>query len=270
MLGGMVPDRLRRVLADTDDGLVERMLFFWPEPAPVVSLCDRTDVAERRSKLQKAAERLHRLEMGSDNNGIPAPRALSLDAEARKLFDEQRQEQMQLARAASGLTAGWHGKNPGRLLRLALVFELLAWVAQDDAPTEPTSVSADAVVRAGSFIDYASAMFERVIAGLAISQAQTDAAQIARYIVAVAEAAPRNTKRLRPLNERSLYQLKRFSWARDPKRRGDALAILRDASWLRAAQVEGHGRPRGDWEINPRLLEAAYLLQAARHLQAAQ
>ncbi len=257
IVGGMVPDRLREVLADTDDGLVERKLFIWPEPAPITPLCDRgtTDAAERRVKLQNAAKRLHTLEMGADDHGTPAPHAQSLDTQARKLFDEQRQEQMQLARAASGLAAGWYGKNPGRLLRLALVFDLLAWAARDDGAADSVSVSADAIVRAGGYMDYASAMFERVIAGLAISHAQADAAQIARHVLAIIRAAPLRA-RLKPLNERSLYQRRGFAWARDAKRRADAFRVLQDDGWLRAAQTDNQGSPRGDWQINPLLIEA--------------
>ena len=129
--GGIVPDRLREALADADDGLPARFIFVWPEPVPIAPLREygAADAAERRIKLQEAAKRLHKLEMGADNHGAPTPRALSLDTDARKLFDEQRQETMRRARATSGLTAGWHGKNPGRLLRLALVFEHMAWAA---------------------------------------------------------------------------------------------------------------------------------------------
>ena len=257
IVGGMVPDRLREVLADRDDGLVERVLFIWPEPAPITPLYDRgsIDTAERRVKLQNAAYRLHTQEMGADDHGCPAPRALSLDTDARKLFDEQRQEQMTLARAASGLAAGWHGKNPGRLLRLALVFEHLAWTARSDGTTEPQSVSADALARAGGYIDYASAMFEQVIAGLAITRAQADAAQIARHVLTIISAAPPRA-RLKPLNERSLYQRRGFAWARDAKRRAGAFRLLQDDGWLREAPTDSQGRPRGDWQINPLLIEA--------------
>jgi hypothetical protein len=257
VIGGMVPDRLREVLTDADDGLVERILLCWPDPEPIAPLCERgsTDAATRSSLLNEAVRRLHTLQMGTDNHGIPAPRALPLDREARKLFDEQRQEQMQRARDASGFAAGWYGKNPGRLLRLALVFEHLTWAARTDGAAQPASVSADAVVRAGGFVDYATAMFERVVAGLAISRAQADAAQIARHVQAIAGTAPRYA-RLKPLNERSLYQRRGFAWARDRKRRGDAFAVLQDDGWLRPAQVNGHARPRGDWQVNPRILDA--------------
>ena len=184
-----------------------------------------------------------------------APRALRLDADALTLFDEQRQEAMRRARASSGLTAGWHGKNPGRLARLALVFEYLAWAARDDGTAEPASVSADAVARAGGFIDYATAMFERVIAGLAITRAQADAAQVARHLLAIAQGAPAHSH-LKPLNERALYQTRGFTWARDPKRRREAFEALHHAGWLKPSPVDGLGRPRGDWEVNPRIVEA--------------
>ena len=256
IVGGMVPDRLREALADADDGLPERFIFIWPDPAPIVPLCERgdTDAAQRRNMLDTAATRLHALRMGTDDQGNPTPIALRLDGDAFRLFDQQRQEAMWRARAACGLAAGWHGKNPGRLLRLALVFEYLAWAACDDGATEPASVSADAVARAGGYIDYAAAMFERVIAGLAITRAQADAAQIARHLLAIAQAAPPHS-RLKPLNERNLYQTRGFSWARDERRRAEAFAVLRDAGWLRLPQADGHGRPRGDWQVNPRVFE---------------
>jgi hypothetical protein len=252
----MVPDRLREVLADADDGLPARFIFIWPEPVPIAPLCEfsAADAAERSNKLQKAAERLHALQMGADNHGEPAPRALALDGDARKLFDEQRREAMRRARAASGLAAGWHGKNPGRLLRVALVFELLAWATRNDCASEPANVSADAVVRAGGFIDYAAAMLERVIGGLAISRAEADAAQIARYLLAIGKKTSHVSPK--PLNERTLYQMRGFTWARDRKRRAEALAMLCDSGWLRPAQTDSQGRPRGDWEVNPRILEA--------------
>jgi hypothetical protein len=37
IIGGMVPDRLREVLAASDDGLVERLIYVWPDPARVAS-----------------------------------------------------------------------------------------------------------------------------------------------------------------------------------------------------------------------------------------
>jgi hypothetical protein len=249
----MVPDRLRETLSDADDGLPARFIFIWPKPVPIAPLskCNAKEAADRRDTLEKAARRLQTPKMGADCHGEPTPIAMRLDDKAFALFDEQRQEAMQQARAASSLAGGWHGKNPGRALRIALVFELLGWAARSDGVPVPTTVSADAVVRAGGFIDYAAAMFERMITGLAIGRAEADAAQIARHVLANARASPPYA-----LNERSLYQRAGFSWARDAERRADALAVLSEAAWLRRPQSDGHGRPRGDWQVNPRLVEA--------------
>ncbi len=257
VIGGIALDRLRLALADADDGLPARFIYIWPEPAPIAPLPkgDAADAAQRRHMLEKAAHKLHVLKMGADKDGWPAPIAVQLDDDALRLFDEQRQDAMRRARAASGLAAGWYGKNPGRALRLALVFEFLAWAARDDGAPEPVGVSADAVARAGGFLDYAAAMFERVIEGLAITNAQADAAQIARHVLAIARAAPPH-ERLNPLNERNLYQHRGFNWARDARRRNKAFDILYDAAWVRRPQTEGHGRPRGDWQVNPRIVES--------------
>jgi len=257
IVGGIVPERLRDVLADVDDGLAARLIYIWPEPVPIRPLCNRgaADAAERRTKLHQCARRLRALEMGTDNYGRPAPRLLRLASDALVLFDEQRQEAMRRARLGTGLAAGWHGKNPGRILRLALVFEYLAWVARVDGMPEPTVVSADAVARAGGYIDYAAAMLDRVIGGLAIGRAEADAAQIARHVLAVAQGAP-PLARLKPLNERALYQMRGFTWARDKRRRTEAFSTLQDAGWVRPQQTDGYGRPRGDWEVNPRIVKS--------------
>jgi hypothetical protein len=212
IIGGMVPDRLRSTLSGADDGLSAR-LYVWPEPVSITPLADRgdTDASQRRDMLMAAARRLRSLEMGADQQDIPAPMALRPDADARELFDHLRREWMERARNASGLASGWAGKNPGRALRLVMVFELLAWAVRGG--TEPATVSADAVARAGAYLDYAAGMLDRVTAGLALTEAV-----IARHLLATGPA---------PLNERSLYQTKGFAWARDSKRRSAALAVTR-------------------------------------------
>jgi hypothetical protein len=257
IIGGMVPDRLREALAEADDGLAARFFYVWPEPRPIAPLkkCGDTEAAQRREKLAMTARKLRALAMGSDNTGTAAPRALLLEGNAYDLFDVQRQEAMRLARAASGLAAGWHGKNPGRTLRLALVYELLAWAARGDGAPELTSAAADAVVRAGGYVDYAAAMLERVTGGLAVGRAEADVARVARHLLAIAQGAPPRS-RLKPLNERTLYQTRGFPWARDSKRRAEAFTVLQDACWLMPPRGDGHGRPRGDWQVNPRILEA--------------
>jgi Protein of unknown function (DUF3987) len=248
IFGGMVPDRLRKMLAGAADGLAERLIYIWADPVPIGPLADRGnfEAAERRDMLMGAARRLRAQPMGSDQYGMPAPIALRLDDDARLLFDDARCEWMARARGGSGLVAGWAGKNPGRLLRLALVFELLAAAVRGGA--EPATVSADAIARAAAYLDYAANMLDRVMAGVAISEADSDAAEIARYLIAT--RPPR-------LNERSLYQTKGFAWARVPGRRNAALAVLDKEGWIRRPNANGQGRPRGDWEVSPRLAEAS-------------
>jgi Protein of unknown function (DUF3987) len=128
IVGGMVPDRLREVLMQADDGLTARLLYVWPELMPIAPIADRGDIeaAQRREALINTARQLRTLTMGTDDYGVPAPMALRLNEDAREIFDEMQCDAKEKARRAHGLAAGWHGKNPGRALRLALVFELLA------------------------------------------------------------------------------------------------------------------------------------------------
>jgi hypothetical protein len=180
--------------------------------------------------------------MDGDPAGWPAPRILQIEPDGFILFDELRREAMEAARSSRGLASGWHGKTPGRALRLALVFELLTWAMEGGA--EPREVSADAIVRAGGYLDYLTGMLDRVTAGLAVTGAEADAATIAREII---------SSRCMTLNERDWYKRKGWAWMRDTQRRTAALRVLAAAAWIRLAQQNDQGRPRGDWLISPQL-----------------
>jgi hypothetical protein len=160
--------------------------------------------------------------MEADSTGEPNPVRLRLDRSALALFDDLRQEAMQRARSSSGLASGWHGKTPGRALRLSLVFQLLAWSGVHGS--EPRMISGDAMARAGCYLDYLAAMFDRVTAGLPIRRDEADAATTARHILSA---------RATMLSERMLYQLPGWSWLRDseggPKR------------WARLPPPDGYG-----------------------------
>ena len=248
ILGGMQPDRLREALAGADDGLAARFAYIWPEPPPISKLANEPDetMRDRRWRLVEAARRLYGLKMSVDAAGAPAPGLLRLDRNARALFDELRQEAMQRARSSRGLAGGWHGKTPGRALRFALVFELLMWSASDGS--EPLVIGGGAMARAGCYLDYLAGMFDRVTAGLAISREEADAEAIARHVISTRPTA---------LNERELYQLPGWAWLRDNERRSHALRLLADAGWIRRLGAAGRGRPRGDWQISPRLWETS-------------
>jgi len=246
IVGGMQPDKLCDVLESADDGLAARLFYIHPEPAPIAALtADDPQAIARESKLLSAARRLCGLTMDSDSSGEAVPRMMQLDRDAFELFGEIRRDAMLRARDSRGLAAGWHGKNPGRALRLAGIYQLLAWAASDEV--EPRAITVDALVRAGGYLDYAAGMLDRVTAGLAIGKAERDASTIARHILAARAAT---------FNERKLYQQPGWAWLRDGPRRATALAVLERAGWIKPHLVVGNGRPRGDWEVSPRLWEA--------------
>jgi hypothetical protein len=195
----------------------------------------------RRAELMTAARRLASLQM-EERDDTRVPCILRLDPAAFALFEELRREAMELARASRGLAAGWHGKTPGRALRLALVFELLAWARTGGQ--EPRAVGADALIRAAIYLDYLSAMLDRVTAGLAVTGAEADAAVIAREILATGCSR---------FNERALYQSQGWAWARDAERRAAALKVLVSAGWIRLPSQTTRGRPKGDWDVSPKL-----------------
>jgi len=99
---------------------------------------------------------------------------------------------------------------------------------------------------AATVTDYLGEMFERVVASLQMDEVESDAARVARMLV---QELPKI------INERNLYQRRRgFSWLRPPERRRKTFDKLVGAGFIRPAAAKW-GRPRGDWDVNPRLKE---------------
>ncbi len=246
--GGLQPDKLKEALNAADDGLAARFAYVWPEPVSYHDLNNEQDdmAMARINTLAKAACRLHGLAMGQNEHGEPVPHLLSLDKDGLALLNEIRRDAITRARAAHGLAAGWHGKTPARVLRLALVIEYLRWaMAVQDAPP-PTMVTAESIAHAGAYDDYLGDMFERVMAGLQIDSVESDAAKVGRVLV---------REKLEKINERALYQRAGFSFLRDKDCRRRTFQALAEASFIRPAAAVGKGRPPGDWDVNPRLKE---------------
>jgi hypothetical protein len=217
-------------------------LYVWPKPAPITPVKEGDEIATswREHRLLAAFKRLVELDLPKEG----PPRKLRLSSEALHLYQQPRRAEMEMARSARGIAAGWHGKNPGRLLRLALAFELLRWAA-GSKQAEPRQVAADAGARAGRNLDYLALMFERLTAKLAITDAEANAALIAREIIRTradifAQAAKQHGGKF-ILNERDLYRRPTWRWARDKIVLADALEVLREAGWIRATPLSAKG-----------------------------
>jgi Protein of unknown function (DUF3987) len=248
--GTIQPEKLGEVFTAPDDGLVARFLFIWPEPLePRQPLT--AGQHQRAAFLEQAFGRLRQLRMDRDPFGEPVPVSTRLDGEgALEVLNKVRKEVFEANKQETGVIAGWRGKNPGRLLRIALVIELLEWAASDVAEP-PTRISATSIKRAAEYLDYAAAMMIRCLGELMLTKPQRDAAKVARLIM---------DNRMPELNPRDLYQgrlgnsrarpLRGFHGLRNNAHRKAVITELEGAEWIRPRQ-------RGTWAVNPKILRGS-------------
>jgi hypothetical protein len=248
IIGALQPDHLGKVFGGINDGLAARFIYVWPSPMPP-RRPEGSGVKERTEFLNRAFDRLRKLNWDHDGAGNQIPLVLRLETQALDVLDTIRCEVHEANNNRNeGILAGWRGKNPGRLLRLALVFELLEYAA-DENSVEPTMVSMAMTARAADFLDYSTAMMEHSLGDLSLTEVERHAAQLARFVFAMpADAA---SPRPEILNERQVYQSPGFSALRDQRHRQQVFAHLEMSGWLRRKAGDGLGRPPGDWEINP-------------------
>jgi uncharacterized protein DUF3987/bifunctional DNA primase/polymerase-like protein len=169
VVGAIQPDKLRQIWPKSHDGLLARPIYIWPRLAPLPSEVSDDDGDDDISggetyAFRKAFKALYDLPLGLDDEGVPHPAVLRLATEARSQFNGAKRDCERRARRERGLIGEWLGKGPGRVLRLALTFQLMTWsLSGGGAP--PTSIDLDALERAIRYFHYAEGMLRRTLAG---------------------------------------------------------------------------------------------------------
>lgn len=246
VLGSIQPDRIADLLGGTNDGLVPRILWAWPEKMPPRRVSARVDMA----RLETAYQRLEMLGWGSDGEGEQAPIILRLDDGAADLFHAWEVENAASDGDGGALYEAFVGKMSGAALRLALVGELTVW-AFDGGP-EPDRVSQRSVAAAITWVeDYAKPMAARVYGDAAVPEVDRNAALLARYV---------RRAGLDRLNLRELRRTPHKSQLKPLQPKGaleDALDLLENAGWLLPdfhRDGDNPGQPRKDYRVNPKVL----------------
>lgn len=246
VLGGIQPEKLNEcLLSGSDDGLVARFLWSWPDPIPYNRPRQIADVGA----LERLYRRLNDLPHGYGLNGELNPITLSLSDPAADIFEAwMRDNSLGLADAAS-LYKSFCGKLRGMVLRLALVGELMKW-AFDYEEREPAHVSPEALIAAIEFVEsYAKPTALRVFGDAALPAVERNAAQLARYIM---------SNGLDQINAREVKREGGMPALKKDDALEAAISYLIDADWLRPSPKRDGGtagRARKDYDVNPRIHE---------------
>jgi hypothetical protein len=176
--------------------------------------------------------------------------AVPLAEDAANRFEQWRETtHVEAQSMAAGMFAGFVGKLPAMVLRLALTLEFLWW-AGTPQEAEPQTISKAAIVGAIALVQgYFLPMAERCYGDAALPEAERHAASIARWIL---KAKPTL------INARDLRRSRRAEipgLPNDAEKIKAALAVLPEARWLQPVEHDPrrNARPRGDYEVNPKV-----------------
>ena len=234
MIGALTVDKGRAAMGEADnDGLAARLLYVWPAPRkPSIPTGEPPD-----AMLRDALARIAALPWEP-----PEPVLLPFTGPAQDILHARRE--MVASAEAGGLLGAWMGKMPGHVVRLAVIFQHLAWLADGGEP--PKVIDDMATGRADGLLgEYFLPMAERFFGVNALPQSARDARTLAKVIV---------EERRERLNSRTLG---RDGPIRDVERVKDALLDLEAAGWVRRDPFRdgnNRGRTRDDWEVRPDLL----------------
>ena len=243
IIGALTLDKARAALGEADnDGLAARFLYAWPAPRrPSIPKGEPPEALLRDGLMKLAALPWE-----------PPDPVLLPFTEAAQAIIQARREAVSEA-DESGLLGAWMGKMAGAVVRLAVIFQHLAWLADGGEP--PQEIDENAAARAdGLLAGYFLPMAVRFFGVDALPASARDARLLAKLI---------QGGRVDRLNSRLLA---RSGPIRDVERVKAALLDLEAAGWVRRDPVrngEGRGRARDDWEVRPDL--SAQLAQLAGH-----
>jgi hypothetical protein len=133
VIGTIQPDRIAEAISGADDGMAARFLYVWPESPKYTPLMDRLTPSD-----DDALDMLQHI--AAVARTPQAPLTLRFDDEAVFAFDHFLRGLHDEMRDRDGLEAGWLGKGPGTVARLAAILSLLAW--STTARMEPPEIVA--------------------------------------------------------------------------------------------------------------------------------
>jgi hypothetical protein len=242
--GGTQPDKLALLMREPDDGLLERMLWAWPEPI-------RFRLGHEPPEAQWAISALDRLrELDLQPTDPPAPITVPLTDEARAMIEAFGAEMQERQSSAAGRLRSSIGKARGQALRLALVLEYLWWCGEDGMASPPMQISMGAFAAAARlYTEYFMPMAERVYGDAAVGQKDRNAATLARWIM---------KERPAEVHVRELQRSVRLPGLANAELIHEAAEVLIEADWLRAPApgTEFGHRGRVAYPVNPKLWEA--------------
>jgi len=248
VVGGIQPDKLAKLLMNgDDDGLASRILMSWPRPVPP----RRPTTVPDDSGAMMAVRRLHALNMGDDDEGIPNPIVIKLSSDAADLLVEWRLKNADDQEWASGLLLSHLGKMAGMTLRISLIIEYLGWSLSLEGTPEPECVSAGSFRKATCLVDeYFRPMAERAYGDAGLPKAQKQVVMLAREIM---------KRRPDVINVREIGREWRILGLKDSGPVSAACDELVEAHWLDPAPARSgsrQGRKRKEFKVNPKLWDA--------------
>jgi hypothetical protein len=241
--GGTQPEKIAKLVADADDGLLARVQWGWPDPVDF-DLGVETPNAEWAIT---AFDRLRELDLAPGNP--PTPIHMSLTTEAIKLLREFGKEMQQRRENSGGLLRSAFGKARGTALRLSLVLEWLWWCGRDDSPLPPGEISVRAFAAAATLVaDYFMPMAERVFGDAGATEVERAASTLARWII---------KEKPSEVHVRLMQRDVRLPGLRTAGQIKAAADFLVEGDWLRppAKTIVGQPRSRVVYAVNPRLHE---------------
>jgi hypothetical protein len=222
-----------------DDGLFSRILWLWPDSIPF-------RLGEEIPGVTWAIEALDRLrELDLTPGDPPHPIFMQLTPDARQLMDEFGKEMEARLKQSGGLLRSAFGKARGGALRLSLVLEWLWCCAKADMSLPPDSISKKAFAAAATLVsEYFMPMAERVFGDAAATEAERNAATLARWIV---------KERPHEVHVRRLLREVRLPGLQSAEQVKTAAKILVDADWLHAPVIGFGAQSKVVYAVNPQL-----------------
>eukprot|EP01037_Dinobryon_pediforme_P005931 gene5931-6001_t len=253
--GGTQPDKLAELMLESDDGLLARVCWMWPERVPFRLGRLPPNTAWATEALDRL--RLLDLQQASSPEGRPAPFMVPVAQTALSYVEAFAQEMQQRQQDAAGLMRSAFGKARGTALRVSLVLEYLWWCAESSNRPAPTEISEAAFKAAAHFVnDYLMPMAERVYGDAATSPRERHVTTLAKWIIKI---------RASEVHVRKLQREVRLPGLTDASTIHDAARGLVDAGWL-MEPVKGsrEGRGKAAYTVNPRVFEAWRATEGSR------